>query len=63
MTKEKWVTIMKSAGFNEDDMRRWHKEFEKAAPDDHQEFLQYLHIPLEEINSIREWSRGANAAH
>jgi DNA-binding transcriptional MerR regulator len=57
MTKEKWVSIMKSAGFQEADMRRWHREFERSAPEEHQEFLQYLHIPAEEIRSIREWSR------
>ncbi len=26
VTKEKWVTIMKAAGFSEDDMRRWHEQ-------------------------------------
>ncbi len=57
MTKEKWVAIMKAAGFSEDDMHRWHREFERAAPDDHNEFLQYLHIPEKEIRDIREWSR------
>jgi len=57
MTKEKWVSIMKAAGFSEDDMHRWHREFEKAAPEDHNEFLAYLHIPPVEIKSIREWSR------
>ncbi len=57
MTKDKWVSIMKAAGFSEDDMRRWHREFEKAAPEDHNEFLAYLHIPAAEIKSIREWSR------
>jgi len=57
MTKDKWVSIMKAAGFSEDDMRRWHREFEKAAPEDHNEFLEYLHIPPVEINSIREWSK------
>ena len=57
MTKEKWVAVMKAAGFTEDDMHRWHREFEKSAPDDHQEFLQFLHIPDKEIASIREWSR------
>ncbi len=57
MTKEKWVSIMKAAGFSEDDMHRWHREFEKAAPDDHKEFLQFLHIPAAEIKSIQEWSR------
>jgi DNA-binding transcriptional MerR regulator len=56
-TKEKWVSIMKAAGFNEADMRRWHVEFERSAPDEHQEFLEFLHIPKEEIASIREWSR------
>ena len=58
MTKERWVAIMRAAGFTEDDMRRWHEEFEKAAPDDHQEFLAYLHIGAEEITRIRQWSRG-----
>ena len=57
MTKDKWVSIMKSAGFSEDDMHRWHREFEKAAPEDHNEFLAYLHIPAAEIKTIREWSR------
>jgi len=57
MTKEKWVEIMRAAGFSEQDMRRWHTEFEKAAPEEHQEFLRYLHIGDAEIGHIREWSR------
>jgi DNA-binding transcriptional MerR regulator len=56
-TKEKWVSIMQAAGFSEADMRRWHVEFERSAPEEHQEFLEFLHIPKEEIASIREWSR------
>lgn len=59
MTKDKWVSIMHSAGFTEDDMQRWHKQFEKNSPDEHQEFLEYLHISKEEIGTIREWSRKA----
>ncbi len=62
MTKDKWVAIMRAAGFTEDDMHRWHAEFEKAAPEEHQEFLQFLHIRPEEIAKIRESSRkGARA--
>ena len=61
VTKEKWVAIMKAAGFSEDDMRRWHAEFEKAAPGDHQEFLEFLHIPADEIGHIRGWSRESPA--
>lgn len=57
ITKEKWVSIMKAAGFAKADMERWHTEFEKMAPEEHQEFLQFLHIPADEIDKIREWSR------
>lgn len=57
MTKEKWTSIMRSAGFSQADMHRWHIEFERSAPDDHQQFLEYLHIPAAEIDSIRNWSR------
>ena len=56
VTKEKWTAIMSAAGFSEEDMRRWHAEFEKSAPQDHQEFLEFLHIPPDEIESIRNWS-------
>jgi MerR family transcriptional regulator, thiopeptide resistance regulator len=57
ITKEKWTTIMRKAGFTEDDMHRWHREFESSAPAEHQEFLEFLHIGKEEIQSIREWSQ------
>jgi DNA-binding transcriptional MerR regulator len=57
VTKEKWVSVMRAAGFTEDDMHRWHAEFEKSAPAEHQEFLEFLHIPADEIASIRQWSR------
>lgn len=59
MTKEKWVSIMHAAGFGEEDMRRWHKQFEQQAPEEHQQFLEYLQIPTGEIGKIREWSRKA----
>ncbi|MBA3916823.1 MAG: MerR family transcriptional regulator [Acidobacteriales bacterium] len=57
MTKQKWTQIMKSAGFTEADMHRWHREFERSAPEDHEEFLGFLHIPPDEIKTIRDWSR------
>jgi MerR family transcriptional regulator, thiopeptide resistance regulator len=61
VTKEKWVAVMRSAGFTEGDMQRWHAEFEKSAPTEHQEFLEFLHIPEKEVSSIREWSRKGGA--
>ena len=58
VTKDKWVEVMRAAGLTDEQMHRWHKEFEKAAPSEHQEFLEFLHIPAEEVARIRAWSRG-----
>jgi DNA-binding transcriptional MerR regulator len=57
MTKDKWVSIMQASGFTREEMQRWHLEFERSAPEEHQEFLEFLHIPSDEIRSIRERSR------
>ena len=57
ITKEKWVEIMKACGFSADQMHRWHAEFERSAPQEHQEFLEFLHIPAAEIKTIRQQSR------
>ena len=57
ITKDKWVSIMRASGFTEADMRRWHTEFERLAPEEHREFLQFLHIPANELEGIREWAR------
>jgi DNA-binding transcriptional MerR regulator len=57
ITKQKWVSIMKACGLSEEQMHRWHTEFERSAPEEHQEFLEFLHIPAAEIKTIREQSR------
>ena len=57
INKEKWVSIMKGCGVTAEQMDRWHAEFERAAPQEHQEFLEFLHIPAEEIKTIRAQSR------
>jgi DNA-binding transcriptional MerR regulator len=57
ITKERWVEIMRAAGFNEQDMHNWHIQFENMEPQAHQEFLVSLGIPAEEIDKIRTWSR------
>ena len=61
MTKEKWTAIMRASGFSDEEMNRWHFEFERSAPDDHQQFLEYLQIGPDEIAHIREWSRNRGA--
>ena len=62
MTKDKWVAIMEASGFTEADRNRWHAEFERSAPQDHQQFLEFLHISQDEISLIRESSRRAGKA-
>ena len=59
VTKEKFTAVLRASGFSEEDMRRLHAEFEASAPGEHQEFLEFLHIPAAEIQQIREWSRAA----
>lgn len=57
MTKEKWTDIMRSSGLNDDDMRNWHRQFERLQPEAHREFLESLQIEESEIDRIRAWSR------
>jgi MerR family transcriptional regulator, thiopeptide resistance regulator len=57
ITKQKWVSIMEACGFSSEQMHRWHSEFERSAPAEHQEFLEFLHISPDEINTIRERSK------
>jgi DNA-binding transcriptional MerR regulator len=56
LTKDKWVAILSAAGLDEDGMWNWHAEFEKTSPQAHQDFLESIGIPPEEIASIRAWS-------
>ena len=44
LTKVRWVKVIENAGFSEDDMKNWHKQFEKMEPSTHQEFLESLNI-------------------
>ena len=57
MDKEGWIAVMRAAGLSENDMDKWHREFEAFSPQLHQEFLEGLGIPTLEIVKIRERSR------
>ncbi|KZN43385.1 hypothetical protein N483_08815 [Pseudoalteromonas luteoviolacea NCIMB 1944] len=57
MNKEQWVNILRSSGMDEDDMHRWHREFERDLPEVHQDFLESLGCSPEEVSSIRKWSQ------
>jgi DNA-binding transcriptional MerR regulator len=51
-----WVKMLRAAGMDDRAMGRWHTEFERRAPDAHQEFLVSLGIPESEIQRIRKSS-------
>jgi DNA-binding transcriptional MerR regulator len=57
ITKQKWISIMKACGFSSEQMHRWHSEFERSAPEEHQKFLEFLRISPDEVKTIREQSR------
>ncbi|MCV6623946.1 MAG: MerR family transcriptional regulator [Cellvibrionaceae bacterium] len=54
VNKERWVAIMVASGFSEDDMTRWHQNFERMEPEEHQKFLESLGINAAEIEQIRK---------
>jgi hypothetical protein len=56
--KELWVEMLQAAGMNQKARKRWHTEFERRAPEAHNEFLLSLGISCEEVAKIRRWSRG-----
>ena len=55
---ELWIEMLDAAGMDEDARRRWHAEFERRAPEGHQEFLLSLGMPADEAERGRRWSRG-----
>ena len=54
LTKEQWIKYLRKAGLDEAGMDRWHTEFEMSSPEAHQDFLESLGLPAQEIRLIRE---------
>ena len=55
--KAQWTALLVSTGLSDEDMWRWHVEFEKMSPEGHQDFLESLGIGEAEIVEI--WRRSA----
>lgn len=53
MNKENWVSLFREIGLDQATMTQWHQAFEARFPDGHQSFLEWLHIPQDEIKRIR----------
>ena len=59
MDREKWVKLLRASGFTDEDLGRWHRDFERSDPEYHQRFLEFLGLSAEEIPVIRAHSRQA----
>ena len=57
--KKLWVEMLRAAGMDQNAMNRWHAEFERRAPEGHQQFLLSLGIPPDEAARIRSLSQRA----
>lgn len=57
MDGERWVEMLESAGMCRRDIRHWHEEFERNAPEAHQAFLQWLGLSEQEAVEIRKQTR------
>jgi len=57
LSKDKWVALLRASGFGDEDLARWHRDFEKTDPDYHQRFLEFLNLPADQIAAVREHSR------
>lgn len=56
MNVDRWVEVFRAIGLQDDDMHKWHTEFEQRYPAGHQSFLEWLGLPAERIDGIREKS-------
>lgn len=62
MSKGAWTRMLREAGFSEEDMGRWHADFEREAPEDHAAFLASLGLSRSEVAGIRRASRRFGSA-
>ena len=53
MNKDKWIELFRAIHLSDEQMKTWHHEFEVRYPHEHQKFLEWLHLPDDEIARIR----------
>ena len=53
VTVDEWTELFREIGLSDEDMHRWHREFERRHPEGHQGFLEWLGLPEERIGRIR----------
>lgn len=55
LTKAGWSALFRAIGMSEEQMRRWHAEFERENSAGHRQFLRSLGLGAAEIGRIRKW--------
>ncbi|MES9824140.1 MAG: hypothetical protein ABW127_06875 [Candidatus Thiodiazotropha endolucinida] len=53
VSKAQWVEMFREIGLDDTTMAQWHQVFEQRNPQGHQQFLEWLNIPSNEIAEIR----------
>ncbi len=53
VTVDQWTDMFRAIGLDDEDMHKWHAEFERRHPEGHQGFLEWLQLPAERIAAIR----------
>jgi MerR family transcriptional regulator, thiopeptide resistance regulator len=62
LSKETWTGMFRAIGMSDQEMRRWHANFETTMPEAHADFLHSLGLGQEEIQRIRAWSAAGDTA-
>ena len=57
LNKQRWMEVCHAAGFDDETLNNWHRQFEKVQPEAHEQFLVALQIDPQEIKKIRDWSK------
>ena len=51
------IEVLKAAGLDDTQLKKFHQEFERRYPTEHGEFLKWLTIPDDKALEIRKASR------
>ena len=57
LDRQGWTALLRAVGLDEAAMLGWHRAFERAAPEAHQDFLESIRVPPEDIRRIRRACR------
>ena len=54
MNREQWIEVFRASGLDDALMQRWHGEFERRYPAQHQAFLEWIGFPADEAMRVRQ---------